>query len=74
MVGKTTGAISTYERGTAEPTAGVVVKLAEALDVSVDDLLNKDLTQEQINAEAPKRDLEKYARDLTLFPYTTLFR
>lgn len=44
-VGKTHSAISSYEQGKAEPTAGVLMKIAEALEVSLDDLLYKDLTE-----------------------------
>jgi transcriptional regulator with XRE-family HTH domain len=64
LVGKSTGAISTYERGTAEPTAGVIIKLAEALEVSVNDLLNKDLTKPQVVPPGREQELETYIRDM----------
>lgn len=63
-IGTTNSTISGYENGSNEPTAGMLSKLAKALDVSVDDLLNKDLTMPQVVEEQVESRLVQYARDL----------
>lgn len=63
-MGTTHSTISGYEKGLNEPTAGVLNKLAQALEVSIDDLLNKDLTQPQVVEPVSESRLVQYARDI----------
>jgi transcriptional regulator with XRE-family HTH domain len=64
LMGTTHSTISGYEKGLNEPTAGVLNKLAQALEVSIDDLLNKDLTQPQVVEPVSESRLVQYARDI----------
>ncbi|HKK77051.1 MAG TPA: helix-turn-helix transcriptional regulator [Saprospiraceae bacterium] len=63
-IGTTNSTISFYENGNNEPTAGMLSKLAAALEVSVDDLLNKDLTMPQVVEPTEESRLIQYAREL----------
>jgi transcriptional regulator with XRE-family HTH domain len=63
-IGKTPSAISSYEQGKAEPTVGVIMKIAEVFKVSVDELLYKDLTMPQVVSECPTKNMEAYVRDI----------
>jgi len=63
-IGMTHSAISSYEQGNNEPTAGVLKKIAEALNVSADDLLFKDLTQTQNFLSDNESRIIAYAKDL----------
>lgn len=63
-IGTTNSTISGYENGSNEPTAGMLSKLAAALEVSIDDLLNKDLTKPQVVEPVENSRLVQYARDL----------
>lgn len=66
-IGKTSSAISTYEKGKADPSTSVLIELAQFFEVSIDDLLFTNLsdpsTKSPNDVRMKKSSLE-YAQDL----------
>lgn len=63
QLGKTNTAISDYEKGKAQPPLDVVQQLSQIFNVSVDDLINKDLRRaDLLQAEGIAVDTESSYR------------
>lgn len=62
-IGMTHSAISSYEQGNNEPTAGVLKKIGTALNASVDDILYKDLAN-LAGSDSDQKSMLSYAQDL----------
>lgn len=50
--------VASYERGSAEPKLSIVIRFADQFEVTVDDLITKDLTDDQILLEARQQRQE----------------
>ena len=51
LVGVSDKAVSKWENGTAKPKSSLLIKLAEVLDISIDELFNCKLTQKKSRSE-----------------------
>lgn len=64
LIGTTHSSISTYEQGKTEPTAGILKKISEVLQVSMDNLVGVDLTKPDDIASKEGKSMLSYVEDL----------
>lgn len=58
-IGITVPAISNYEQGTREPKIGILIKLADEFNISLDQLVGRETTQQKSLSKIEVADLEE---------------
>ena len=70
QIGKSKENVSAYEKERSLPPIDVILKLSEIFQVTIDDLVNKDLSKEgpgRPDDEAPRKSIKPTADDEELF-------